>query len=55
MPTQKGRKKLIIDLPAQLKTDFQVHCVLNQVPMTEVVEMLIREYLKGKQPNKGAM
>ncbi len=40
--------KLVVDVPAWLKTQFKARCEANQVPMTKVVRALLLAYLRGE-------
>lgn len=50
MPTPDKKTKLIVDVPTDLKKEFKIYCTMNSVPMTEIIEKLIRQFL---QKNKG--
>lgn len=55
MATPQGKVKLIVDIPADLKIRFKVHCATNGVAMTELVEQLITSYLDdSEKEEKGA-
>lgn len=48
MPSANGKTKLNIDIPLELKQQLKVHCVLNKLNMTHIVENLIRSYLDNQ-------
>lgn len=49
MATSDKKTKLIVDIPTDLKKDFKVYCTLNEVPMTEIIESLIQQFLNSKK------
>jgi hypothetical protein len=55
MASAPGKVKLNIDVDAELKQEFRVHCVMNKTNMTEIVEQLIRTYLSNFKEEKGAI
>lgn len=55
MAAAPGKVKLNIDIEADLKQKFRVHCVMNETNMTEIVEQLIRDYLTNFNQEKGAV
>lgn len=44
-----GRTRLVVELPTDLKKDFKLCCTLNDVPMSWVLEKLIRNYLTEQE------
>lgn len=55
MAAAPGKVKLNIDIAADLKQEFKIHCVTHGKSMTDIVESLIRTYLDEFKQEKGAM
>jgi hypothetical protein len=48
MATPAGKAKLIIDIDASVKEDFQIACIKNNTNMTQEISKFINQYLKKK-------
>lgn len=56
MATPSGKTKLTVDIPANLKQEFKVHCTVQGKAMASVVEELLQNYLNEQnQKEKGAV
>lgn len=48
MVTPNGKAKFIADIPTELKQDFKLYCLMNDVPMTVVAEEMVKSFLEQK-------
>lgn len=45
----ESKERMTVNIDASLKKDLQIYCVHNRCQMTEVVEKLIKEFLKNSR------
>lgn len=45
----ESKERMTVNIDANMKKNLQLYCVHNRCQMTEVVEMLIKEFLKDKK------
>ncbi len=42
----ESKERITVNIDATLKKDLQIYCVHNRCQMTEIVEQLVRDFLK---------
>lgn len=44
--TTQQKSRISLNIDQELKTDLHMHCVKEKVAMTDVIEMLIKNYVR---------